>query len=386
VPRVGQSLRAPPGGRIVTIEATRQTAQRNASQTNREITIEIAKSDREMLAKYVEIGISLEGELINADLKLQELGLRANEVLLRATVDVFNANVSLFNARAQLYGIESQVFRDRIAAENLLIERVRAEIEAQRLICEVNKDLIALLDARIRVRTQLVDQFRARWEAIKVIAERDGQRIEQDRLKVQIFDTTVSAWSKQWDVTIKQYEADAANGRLFESQANAYAAQVNAVSTGNRNKIDQKRLSLDAQLANITAWKAKLDKFDAELRTAVEQIKAQASTFDGEARIYSADGDIARSQTEANTRAVQVLLDGLRSKADILLKNVELQIQQLVQLSGLQVEGLRGAAQNSTQLSAGATAALNFSASAHESNSINNSVSCSTNFSGSADE
>lgn len=370
----------PPGSVSGRVMEVRQDNQNKVSSLSRDIFVqeqtELLKSIRDAITE----GIQLEGKQMDTYMQLQNLQLQSQKAMLDAAVSIFNAQVTLFNAKQQAFGIAAQVKRDQIQAALAQVQIYQTQLEAEKVKEEINKDLIAIYEAQIRAVLALVEEYKAQIDAQKAISDIDRNRVERFRALISAFSEEVKAYGIQWDAYRADVDGDLGRARVFESQINGFATLVRATADGNNNLIAQGQLSLESQKANLLAWRGLLDRFIAEVQAERDRISSGTQVFDGEARIYSAAGSIAEAESNANTRSFQAVLEAARAQVDVLLKNAEMKIQQVVQLSNQKVEALRGAAQTTGQLGAGAMSAVQFGARAEDSNHLSNSVTCATDY------
>lgn len=358
------------------LRQTRQDSINARANSSRDIYIQNKQLEIENLKFYVTTAVSLESKLIDLHLGIQGLLLDAQKFLLQSAIEIYNARVALFNAQQLAYQTDAQVFRDRLQAVLTELEVYKAEIDAQRLIGEINQQLVAIYTAKLQGVNALVEIFRARVAGVQAQADVNRSIILAFGETVTAYAEGVRAYGIEWDAFKSRVDAEVSKERIYEISTNAFATRVNAWATGNNNIIEQKKLTLSTDDFKLRAWGGKLDRMKAQLSAELGRVDTVVRGYGSRVDRYRADATVETAASDANLRAVQLAIANLQATVDTGLKNAQLHIDQDKNIATIALEKLHGVAQVASQLAAASFSAVHFSAGA--SSSTSDSQSCET--------
>lgn len=364
------------------VAQTRQNATNQRANLSRDIYIRAHEVEIENIRFAVTSGIQVEGVTIGLFMEQQRLLLEAAKFRRDSDIAIFNARVGLFNATVERYRAEAQVYRERIQAEIArVIESFKAQVDAQRLKTEINRDLVAIFEQRIRAEVLApVEVYNARINAARAWADVQNSIMEGYRARVLAYAERVRAFAERWRGFVAQVEAEAARGRVFESQVQAHATLVNAVAQQNQSAIAARELDNRTNEQKVRAYLANLDLRRTQIDAEARRIGALGDIYQGQAAIYAAGGNIARSASDVATANAQINVERERSRVAALQESVRLAVTESLQRAGLQLEAIKGAASAAAQLAAAAFSAVNFGASVSSSQGITKGQSCGTSY------
>ena len=369
----------PPGALTRRVFEARQQNQDAQASLSRDVLINAKQIEVENLRFTVTQGIALEQVLIGLHGATQDRALLAARTTVELEIALFNARVALFNADSQNYGIEAQVYRDRIQGELAKAEVYKAQIDGQRAIGEINKALVEQYEAQARSVLALVDIYKARVDAIKVRSEINVQRIEAKRAEVAVYGAQIDAYEAEWRGYAASVEARLGVVKGNEILVDSYLGRVNAWRSRRESSVEVLRAEVGVEDLKLRRFEARMRGFLGELEGQRTKLAAQANAAQARTAVYSAQGAMAQAQSAARDRAFQLNLEKGRTSAELQLKNAEIHVNQLVQLSAQILAKLQTIAQVSGQLAASSFSAVNLGASM--SDSASNSSSCGTSIS-----
>ena len=287
----------PPGAQVARDQEILQGNQDMASSLSREQAIEEARLEVENLRFAITSTIEqqmtlakIHSEIQQRSLDVARLTVELPILLFRAQVDAYNAEVAAFRARVD-------AFNALLAAEITKIEIFKAEIDAQRLITEINSNDIANYRAQIDAVVATFDLFRAELEAARFT-------LDQNRLRLEEFQTSVSAFEAEARVQV-------AIGQIFESKINAerlkidtrsteveaFSAKVGAFAAVNQAKRDSKAQEIDVE-------RFKIENFQAEIQAVASQISALQSELTADVDVFNSFVAKFGAQTDAESKRV----------------------------------------------------------------------------------
>jgi hypothetical protein len=362
-------------GRMLEITQKSQDVRGNLA---RDIYISNAQMQNKNIMDAVTQGVQLETQLMTYQIRMQELLLESNKFLLQTSIELFNARVSLFNAQVNAYGIDAQVYRDRIQAQLAKVEVYKSQIDAQRLVGEINRQTIAIYEATVRTSLVMAQIYEAQVRGAVAQAEVNRSIIEAYRAQVEAFGARVNAYTAQWQGFRAQVDAQVAKGTFYETSVRAYGEQVNAWAASNNNTIEQQKLYISEADLNLRGWNGELQRYVANVGAERDRIQANVAVYGANIEKYRADSSIEATASESNNRQFALNLARSQAQVDTALKNVSAHIEEVKANYGIIVTAVEGASRAASQLAAAAFSAVHFSASA--SSGVTHGTSCGTNF------
>lgn len=361
-------------------------SRQRASAANRDLSIAVAQQNVEAVRFALSTAITLEMALVQANTANNELSLRGAQIEQQVGIDLLNARIAIHNADVEAFKADAAVLESRIRALDLQINLYREQVQAQKVIGDVNETLVRALAERLRARGVMVDLYRANVEAAKVKGEHNRDLIEQDRLRLQTFETEVNAWAKQQDGYRISVEAELGNLRAQEVLGNVYGRRIEAWKTRNSGYFDQGRFQIEAQVQQLERYKAALQGalIDTQTQTATQENRLRQYATDGsifgiQAQVSSIEADHAdrqqRDRTEVARLRIQTVQESLRQTSAHALRVIDQQIEVLKAKAGVVA-----------QLAASSQSGVNFGASYSGGMSISGSYGTSWNYSGDTDD
>lgn len=379
-----RGLTEPNGVLAKRLKAARKTNRDNVSGLNRDLTIRTAELAIENVKFAVAQGMAMEQVLIQANQSINERALRAAIHVRDYGIARLNALVAYHNLQMQAYQIDAQVWRTRIEGELSKLEVLKAEIDAQRLVGEINKDLIARYTAQLEGVKALADFYRTDVDAAKVKGEINIQRIEAAKLRLEQYSTEVEGWGKLQDGYKHQVDAALGTVRFGEVLAGMYGTRVTAYRTKGQAYFDEGRFQIERNGQTLTRFQAELSAADQDLRAQLGNIDAIVRVHGARAGMYQAEGAIAQAESAAMDRNVQLRIENERNRVQAHLQEWEIKINQALKIGEILVEQIKAKAAAIAQLAAASQSGVNFGASMSDSQSYGYSKGASVGYSGEA--
>ncbi len=361
----------------------RQDNQNKVSSLSRDIYIQAQTVEIENIRFSVTQGIVLENMLISLHMAVQERAFQVAKYTLEAVLHVFDAQVAKANLQVVIYQAEAAVYRDRVQAELAKAELYKVQIDGQRLIGEINAQLVQRYEAQLRALSVSVDIYRASLEAVKTRVEMNTQKIEAKRVEVQVFAEQVGAFEAAWRGFAAQVEGELGVVKADEVAVQAFLGRMQGWST-------QNTVALARQGAAISVEELRINKYDTTLKGLMAQIEgqrarmgAESTALTAEASVYEAGGRIAEMASAAADRSLQLKIERNSKDAELQLRHGEIVLQTVLQRSAQLLEALKAIGTISAQLAAASMSAVNLSAGISSNES--NQASCNTSYSFSGD-
>lgn len=358
------------------LEIARQNNQNQRLALSRDLVIEEAKLEIENLRFMVQQGVALEGTLIQLHLESQRLNLQAAQFLLDSAIRVFEVKASLIRLRYDIYVAQAQVFKTRVEAELARVEIFKAQIEAEKARGEVNEQRVRQYEAQIKAVQALAEFYNSRVRAFVALVEGDNAVLAGFAQKVNAYRAEVDAKVAEWNGYSARVQGESAKVGAYDSLVRAYGARVSAVSEQNRVTLDRERLEIQQHEAQLRTHTALLENIRTELAAEQARVQSVAAAFGAQAQVFAADAQVEQAVSAALDRRYGLDIQKSSAAAQVATQNGQMQVQQNVQLTSIQLQALQAATATLTQLAASALSAVNYSAGIGYQQS--GSVSCGT--------
>lgn len=371
---------AQPNGILArTLAEVRQNNQNQRNAASRDIAIQDQQVAVENLRFAVQQGVALESALFQAHNEEMRIGLAVAQAAQDVRIRVFEARVSLVNLSLQAYQVDAQVWREQLQGELAKLEVYRSELQALQVRGELNVQQVQLYTEKLRGITMLTDLYRADIEAAKLVMGTNQQQIDIERSKIAMYGEQVGAYRTVWDAYRTKLETNSIRANVYQLVEQGYATRLRGWSDVQQQKIAVQTLAINEADLRQRGWRGQLDRVIAEMQAETSRLNAVEGVYRSNVAAYAASAQVETAASDANLRALQLASDRERNRTDVALKNAEIAINQLVEISRLMVAVKQGIATVSSQLAASSMSAVNFSAGVHSSRG--QSQSCGTNFS-----
>lgn len=375
----GRGFDIPQGISLDQVRQLRQNAQGSMAEASRDVLIRQMELALEQQRFAITQGAALEATLIELHNQRQSYLLQAATFARDSALAVLNYRVQVFQMRMTAYQAEASVFRDRIQAELGKVEVYRAQLDGQRMIGEMNDQLVRRYTAQIQAVNSIADFYRTQVETVRIQADIQMQAIEKYRAQIQGYTARWQAYQAEIGGYTAGIQAQAAKVDLYRSMVDAQAKRIDAWATASNIEVERAKLNLSEHNQQLTVWRAGLEKMEALLGVERARLTAVGQSWDAQARIYAASADVESSASAAADRSFQLGLESERENVDTQLKVAEMKTRNTEFLAQQMAEIQRAIAQIAAQLAASTMSAVNYGASISSGRS--KSSSCSTNFS-----
>lgn len=361
----------------------RQTNRNNRGQLNRDNTIDMRKVEVENIRFAVEQGIALENVAQDLFFKQQQLLLDSIKFHAELESRVLDARISVLNADLGVYQALATVFRDLIQAELAKLEVFKAQLDAQRLIGEVNQRDIDLYLAQLKGVDELIQIYKSQIDGANAISTNNNSKVQAFVGLMNGRSETIRGLGFAFDAYKTQVDAEGTKASIFDTLSRAFASRIQAYSTTENLKIEKGRFDVSVGQATLDEWKQESANVVEQLRAEALAVTTKLDVFRGLLERMKTYGDIENTAAASNARAFELRLREAESQIQTQLKNVDLIIDQNEKVKSILLEAMRTAATVGAQLAGSSLSALNASASI--SHTASDSRSCGTSFSFSGD-
>lgn len=367
----------PPGALAGRVHEVWTKNREAASTLSRDIAVKQAELEIDNMKFAVSTGIQLEGQMMTYAGQFAARALDAAKITVQVALDIFNARIALYNARLQGYQTEASVFKDLIQAESIKLEQYRTEIEAQKLIGDINLQAIQIYKTRSDALMIAVDLYKAQLEGVKTGVEVDRARIEGFRSTVDAYKAMVESKTSEYQAWGQSIQGEVAKVGAYEAQARAFGTLVDAYKTGETVKIENMKAQISGNESKVKAFSAEVDYLSEQIKAGIAQVDTGVKIYDGQARVYGAQIGGEQARVQALAEQIRLIIAAGSTEAELGLKAADINIQQLLRIAVSEQEARKAAGMVAGQLAASAMSSFNLSASVSSgySTGISNSLS-----------
>lgn len=364
------------------LQQVRESNRDAAHGLNRDLTINTAQIAIEGMKFAVTQGIALESMLIQLNNSLNERALRVAIETRNYLIARVNAMVSYANLQTQAYATDATVYSEIVKGKLANLDMYKAQVDGQRLVGEINKDLIQRYEAEFRGLRELGQFYHNEIEGVRILAEVNTAKIEQAKLILQKFDSQVNAWGKLQDGYRAQVEGALGTVRYTEAIASVYGTRIQAYKVKGDAYFNEGRFGIERNTQTLDSFKSALLGSDQQLRASIATLDGQLKSFAEQVALYTADASVAQAQSASLDRTTQLLIENEKNRVTTFLQGEEMRINQLLKIGEIMVEQLKAKAAALSQLTASSQSAVNYHAGLTESWSGSIAASKSFSYSG----
>jgi hypothetical protein len=367
----------PAGVLAARLDQAEQEAVNLDSSLSRDIAIKQAEMTLQHLQFCLTTGVQLEGVLLNYSSQVAERAFNVARAMLDASIAIFTAQVQKLQVDVSAYEVYANVFKTRLEGELTKLEQYKAELEARKIIGDLNLQDLEAFKAQIGAIAQIAQLYTTEISAVREQVSLESLKLEQHKTKVETFTALTAAKAQEYSAYAKEIEGELAKVSLFDSQAKAYDSQIQ----GYRGMLQALSIKNESDIATnkakIDIFTARLQAFQAKLTAEGERFRASATAYGAGVQAYSAQisGEQVKTQSEQETLRIQ------SANAD---RQMQLQLQEAIteidratKAASLLIESLKAGAGVASQLAASSLSAVNLSGSIGGTSATNTTYSYS---------
>ena len=365
----------PQGSTQAALDSIVQNTQNQSSTLSRDIAIKQAELEQSNMQQTITSIISLEQQLISHFDRVQDRALEAEKFSQQIFFDIYNAEVAKYNVELETYRAYVLAYETQLRAELTKLEVYKGELEGQRLVGELNQQLLQVYTAELSGLQTEVNLYKTQLEAINT-------RLSAENLKISVFKSEVDAFNSQIQAKNSEYQgystavsAEATKMDAYTSEVRAFASRVDAYSKG----IDADRVvsdvAIETEKLRVTQQSLKLDTYSKTVSAEVSAFQAQTLGYQGATTAYGAEVGAESARIQAETTITNQKIAHAQIKAQIALENAKINLANIEASAAQGLEALKATADVSASLASSSLAGLSNSSSVSHGLSLDNSLS-----------
>ena len=356
----------PPGQMFIAEQIAHQNLQNKISSGNRDIGLKRADLYVENRRFAIEQSKGLEQILIGFHNSIQERALNAARATLDAAIQIYKAQLERFNARLEAYRMEAQVFESRIRASLAQVEIYKTQMEGARLEVQTQEAQTNLYRAQLAGIEQVVAIYRVRMEAAGVQSSIERTRIESFRALIDAYQAQVQAKVAEMNMYEAQIRGETAKVTAYEVEARAYAARIDGLKTRSDIALGNLRQEVEQARTEVDAYRAQMQEAELSLKAQVEAMQAHTNLYQADTTAFSAAAGALAEAYRLEQQQSQSNKDLVLRAADLQIKKVLAELEQLKTVVGTKIDASKVAASYITALVSSHIASINAIASKSE--------------------
>ena len=292
------------------LDEAEQYALNLNNEASRDIMIKQAELEQANFRFAFEQSVNLESKLMDYSGQMQNRALDAMKVQSSLVIQVFNARVSLFNAQAQAYGIEAQVYREQIAAQSILLDQYKAQLEGARLIGTLNMQDVQLYSEQLKGLETMVNVYRSQLEGVKTVLEADRIQLEMYRTEVDAVHVQAQVKALDYQAYDTQVKAQLTKAQVYDSLVGAYSSKVQAWKSFADVQVQSKELEIKAEVEMpLAIIKQQIEAFQSQVQSETARIASIVSLYESNVHSYAATIEGAEAAVRSDVSIQKLALD-----------------------------------------------------------------------------
>lgn len=226
---------------------------------------------RDLLNQNRLTAVSLELQKEQVIIAQNQFALSYGQSMVDACVQAHNAAIQRYNADMSRYATDAQVYEVRVKAAFQELEALKAELEVSRLKSNLNKDLIAELEAKIRVEQNKIQFFTSKVQARLAEAELRKLPLEQFRANIEAHQAYLAGRRTETDIYSAllngrrtEVDIDLAKINAYNSRVDAWQKRVSVLREKEEHTLAVNRNLIEQHKLLIEDWRTQLDRINAK--------------------------------------------------------------------------------------------------------------------------
>lgn len=320
---------------------------------SREIMVKQAELHLTNVMKMRELGVQLEGKLMDMANAVANRALEAAKYVTQAQVEIYNASVRAYGAQLEGFKARAMAYEFQIKGALAIVEVYKAQVEAERAKAEIDHALVQAYRTEIDAAMAHVEIYKTQLSAVQIQAQLQKTKVEAFGEEVRAFAATVGAYTARVEAYKTGVQAQAVGMDAYKARVDAYRSQVQANVETLRGRVEAYRGKIAGYEAQVTGFKAQLEGQIAQVRATTDWNSSRVESFRAQVQGVASYNDALTRQWEANAN-VQV------KGFDLGIKAAEAEMRLASTKLGLTSELMRAYGQVAGQLGAAAMNAVHY--------------------------
>ena len=342
---------------------------------SRDILIKAWDLEQANVFKSLDIGIGLETQLINLANSVAQRAFDALKAECDIQIAICDVEFKRFNMKLEEFKARFMIWETEYKSEMAKIEFYKAYLESMKLGVDIDQSQIDLFGKLIGIYQSRIDAAKSVIEAKLAEFEFEKTKLEKFKAETQAFIAMVGLKTAEYQWMQAQIAGEEAKVKLYATEIEGYKAQLEGIATKQGVGVENMKALiayndglLKRQAGEVDVYKAQAEVGVQKAEVGIKGMAVEADVFKGIAMAYETLGNLAIKGYDAN---IQEAI----AKAQLQLKNVEIEISNYEKMKILLIGTLDHTTQVLAQGVAGALAGTSVQASIHGSGSASEGLS-----------
>jgi hypothetical protein len=365
----------PSGAALSALDQIVQDTQSKLIDLSREIMIKQAELEQENIKTSIQQTIALEDILVREYMAIAQRSFEVAKYIQDTQIEIFKMAVSKYTSEVEAYKSFSIAYTSRVQAELSKVEIFKAEIDAQKLIGDINEQNIKIYLAQL-------DGIKTNVETYKILVETVSERLKAEGLKLEIFKADIDAYAAQvkakadeFSIYSEQIKGELAKVEVFDSSVKAFTSRIQAYASQADVSIKKAETETAIQGLNVKKYEADVEAFIKQVQADQLIYQSAVDIYRGESQLYIADAEVGKSAAELSLKNSENTINQNKHTADIAIENARITLASLQASYNATLEGKKAAGSIYQAIGSSSLAAVNVSAQLQGSTSIGASES-----------
>lgn len=369
----------PNGALVNKLDEIRQENAVALTAQARDQAIERGQQEINQLNFGIQQGITLEIQLQTQNEQVVQRAFEVQRLTTQFAIDVYNANIAKYQVEAQVFEIHARVFASLLQAEVAKITLFKEQIEAQKIIGDLNEQRISIYRAQIDAVIATFTLFESKLNARRFTLEQNAQSLQLFATQIQRFAAEAEASRQNFLGFESRVQAEKLKVDIFAVEIQAGAVETDAWKSLVDGRVSEKTIELDIERFAFEAFNSVIAGLTAQISGIAEEARAIATIFDAEVRGFSAEVDAETARVGSEVATFEALITSFRATVDAAIADARVRADQVIAQLGLAENSVVAGARIAGQIASSALAQQNFSHSEGFQESSSHSTSVNFN-------
>jgi hypothetical protein len=352
----------PPGALSLEIQQGLQDSQSTVIAASRDVMIKQADLEQSNRRFAFDQAWKVEEGLITYTNQIAQRAFDTAKYAQQVGIDIYREQAAVYAADVQAYAAQIDAYKAQLQGELTKLDLYRAEIDAQKLVGEINQQAIDVYRAQITAAQAVIDIFKTEVDAANTKAMINKTLIDSFAAQVGAYAETVRAKAEEYDGYATLVKAQSTLVDIYSTEASAYNSEVQGFKATVDALVAAKNIEIRvAQELPLDVFKTLTDAYRVQVGAEVDRVGALVKELEANVSVFSAEvqGETARvgSETEVYKADAQVL----EAAGNLRVEAAKANVQTLIQQVNLLIESIKGGAQVAAQLAAASLSSVNLS-------------------------
>lgn len=297
----------PPGVIAAQKRQTQRLYYDKLSSLSRDIAIKQADMEQENLKQTIDMGINLEGKLIDRAMQMERLSFENAKNYADNAIQVYNSQVSGYSALLQGYQTFAAGYKTIIDGELSKVEVYKAQLVGEQAKADVNNSLVNQFKAQIDAGLAQVQIFQAQVGAANALVQLEQTKISAAGEQIKGYIASINAETAKVEAFKAQVQAEATKVDIYKTKADAFASVAGAAAEQSRLELGVYNAKLEAKKNEYESYRAQVDAERSRMEALAKQSEAIWNGFRAKVQSIEASSAAITKVWESNIRKYQAV-------------------------------------------------------------------------------